>query len=72
MDEKGPIQGPSEPLNEPAVPGSMPSTALEQTAKPIVTSDMVARGLELVPIPAVHIVLNAVWLGSASLRNARR
>ncbi len=72
MDEKGPIQGPSEPLNEPAVPGGMPSPALEETVKPIVTSDLVARGLELVPIPAVHVVMNAGQLDLFAVNRAYR
>ena len=72
MDEKGPIQGPSEPLNEPAVAGSMPSTSLEETVKPIVTSDMIARGLELVAIPAVHVVLNAGRIELFAMNRAYR
>ena len=72
MDEKGPIQGPSEPLNQRAVPGGMRLPALEDIITPIVTTDLVARGLELVPIPAVHAVLKAGQFELIAMNRAYR
>ena len=72
MDEKDPIQGFSEPLNERGVPEGMPLPALDETAKPIVTRDLVTRGLELVPIPAVHVMLNAGQFDLFAMNRAYR
>ena len=57
MVSKDPIKGPSEPLNERPIRGGMPLPAREDTLQPIVATELVARALELIPIPAAHVVL---------------
>jgi diguanylate cyclase (GGDEF)-like protein len=57
MVSKGSDSGPSEPINEAQIRGGMPLSAREDTLQPIVATELVARALELIPIPAVHVVM---------------